>query len=61
MIDKIEKLRNRHKLSKAKLARLSGISTKQYYNYLNGAKLPCDIAESLLNSMSYTLAINALL
>ena len=57
MINTIEKMRIKENYSKARLARELGISTKQYYNYLNGSEIPYKIVENVCKLFGYEIAI----
>ena len=57
MINKVENLRIEHKTSKAKLAREIGISKSQYYNYINGASLPYEVFEKIIEYFGYKVVI----
>ena len=57
MINKIEKLRLKHKISKAEVCRLGQISKAQYYNYIKTNNIPYNVVERIENGLGYELLI----
>lgn len=56
-MERIEKLRRLHKISKAELCKASGISTQMYSRYLKGSQISLESAEKMLKHMGYELRI----
>ncbi len=57
MIEKLERLRVKHKKSKAEIARYGKVSTQQYYNYLKTENIPYKVVENILQELGYKMII----
>ena len=57
MVQKIEKLRRKERMSKKELCKAGGISTQMYSRYLQGSQISYETVEKMLRYMGYELRI----
>ena len=51
-VEELDAILGRKRISRAKAAKICGVSPKTYYDYMRKKKMPTDKAEKLIESLS---------